>query len=163
MAMALRQDRRALEALPLRLLVIAVVAGLSVIPAAEALESLRDRTFLQRCELQLDTAIRTSQMIAMEGYGAVRTVQLDFRSDGKLRMASVTIGDGWGEPGMASIVLELSTGRRMIRTAMEPAVWITSETHQGLRVCSESFALRLTVAPHESVPIIVCEALPWTS
>ena len=71
MLVRLTGDTRALEALPLRLLVIAIAAGLSVVPAAEALESLRDRSFLQRCETQLDTIIGTCQMISMEGYGAV--------------------------------------------------------------------------------------------
>ena len=120
--MTLALDRFALEALPLRLLIIAVVAGLSIVPASDALESLRTRTFLQRCEVQLEMVIRTSQMISLEGYGAARTVQLDFRSDGGLRMRSLTIGGGWGEPSMSSAVLELSSGSRLVRTALEPVL-----------------------------------------
>jgi hypothetical protein len=156
-------DTRALEALPLRLLVIAIAAGLSVAPAAEALESLRDRTFLHRCEAQLDTIIGTCQMISMEGHGAVRTLLMDFRSEGRLRMASLAVGDGWGEPGMTSVVMELTSGAMMIRTASEPAVWITSEDHEGLRVNSQTFCLRIAVGGSSSLPMIVCEAEPWIS
>jgi hypothetical protein len=163
MRLGLVHDTRALEALPLRLLVIAIAAGLSVVPAAEALESLRDRSFLQRCEVQLDAVIGTCQIISMEGYGAVRTVSLDFRSEGRLRMASLTLGDGWAEPGMTSVVLELTSGSRMIRTASEPAVWITSADHEGLRVDSQSFSLRLTVGNSSSVPVVVCEVETWIS
>jgi len=163
MRLGLVHDTRALEALPLRLLVIAIAAGLSVVPAAEALESLRDRSFLQRCEVQLDAIIGTCQMISMEGYGAVRTVSLDFRSEGRLRMASLMIGDSWAEPGMTSVVLELTSGGKMIRTASEPAVWITSADHEGLRIDSESFSLRLSVGGSSSVPVIVCEVETWIS
>jgi hypothetical protein len=163
MRLGLVHDARALEALPLRLLVIAIAAGLSVVPAAEALESLRDRSFLQRCEIQLDAIIGTCQMISMEGYGAARTVSLDFRSEGRLRMASLMIGDSWGEPGMTSVVLELTSGGKMIRTISEPAVWLTSAGHEGLRIDSESFSLRLTVGFPGSVPVIVCEAETWIS
>ncbi|MDH3365384.1 MAG: hypothetical protein OEM29_05215 [Thermoplasmata archaeon] len=161
--MALRHDNRALEALPLRLLVIAVAAGLSVIPAAEALESLRDRSFLQRCEVQLDIIIGTCQMVAMEGCGAARTIPLDFRSEGRLRMASITIGDGWAEPRMTSAVLEFTSGWRMIRTATEPAVWITSADLEGLSVSSQAFSLRLTVGLQGLVTVVICEVGPWTS
>ncbi len=163
MLVRLIADTRALEALPLRLLVIAIAASLSVVPAAEALESLRDRSFLQRCETQLDTIIGTCQMISMEGPGAVRTLLMDFRSDGRVRMASLSVGDGWREPGMTSVVMEFTSGAMMIRTASEPAVWITSEDHKGLRVNSQSFCLRVAVGNYSSLPMIVCEAEPWIS
>ena len=161
--MPLVRDLYALEALPLRLLIIAIVAGLSIMPAADVLESLRDRSFIQRCELQLDTMMRTAQAISIEGLGAVRTVHLDFTSDGRLQMASLTVGDEWGKPCMTSIVLELSSGGRMVRTAMQPAIWLTSEGRDGLCIMAEAFDLRLEVASYDSVPTIVCEALPWTS
>lgn len=132
-------------------------------PAAEALDSLKNKTFLQRCELLLDTAIRTSQRMAMEGFGAVRTISMDFRSGGGLRITSLTVGDEWGEPGMASIILELSTGVRMVRSAKEPVIWMASETYEGLRVYSEFFDLRLTTGSHQSLHVVICEALPWTS
>jgi len=163
MRLRLFHDTRALEALPLRLLVIAIAAGLSIVPAAEALESLRDRSFLQRCEVQLDAIIGTCQIISMEGYGSVRTMSLNFGSEGRLRMASLMIGDSWAEPGMTSVVLELTSGGRMIRTASEPAVWITSTNHEGLRIDSESFSLRLAVGYSSSVPVVVCEAETWIS
>ena len=161
--MTLHPDCHALEALPLRLLIIAVVACLSVVPASDALESLKDKAFLQRCETQLEMAIRTSQMISMEGYGAARTLQLDFRSEGDLRMRSVTMGGGWGEPCMSSAILELSSGGKLIRTALEPAVWMATEDGTGLTMRAEMFVLRLTSASVEQGPMVLCEAMPWTS
>ena len=161
--MTLAFDRRALEALPLRLLVIAVVAGLSIIPASDALDSLKNRSFLQRCEMQLELTIRTSQMMSLEGYGAVRTVKLDFRSDGSLRMDSLTIGGAWGQPGMSSVIMELSSGNRLIRTSLEPVIWMASADGGELCVGSDMFALRLTVASSEAIPLILCEVLPWIS
>ena len=161
--MTLLSDCHALEALPLRLLIIAVVACLSIVPASDALESLRSKAFLQRCETQLEMAVRTSQLISMEGYGAARTVQLDFRSEGDLRMRSVTMGGGWGEPSMSSVILELSSGSRLIRTAVEPAIWMATENGTGLTLQAEMFDLRLTSASIEQGPLVVCEAMPWTS
>lgn len=147
----------------MRLLIVAVVAGLSIAPASEALESLRDKAFVQRCELQLDLAVRTAQIVAVEGEGSVRTIHMDFQSDGDLGLASLTIGDGWGKPYMASLVLELTSGGRMIRTASEPVVWLASEDSHGIRMCTEVFDLRLTASGYGSVAMVICEVQPWTS
>ena len=161
--MAMKTDRNALEALPLRLLIVAVVAGLSVVPAANALQTLQDRSFLDRCAVQLESIVNTAQVISLEGFGSMRTIDLDFRSDGSLRMNRLGIGGCWAEPTLSSVVLELSSGRKLIRSADEPFVWLATGSHECLETSSPLFTLTLTASRLDGGPLVVCEVIPWTS
>lgn len=161
--MTLKTDDDGLESLPLRLMIVAVVAGLSIAPAAGALQALEDRSFLHRCEIQLETLVSASQAVLMEGLGAKRTVDLDLISDGGLRVTLVEIGDEWGGPYMASVAFELSSGRRLIRTAVEPPVWLASDGLRQLATDSNVFSLALSWDIHDGRQMVRCEVLPWTS
>ena len=163
MTVAIKTDQSALEALPLRLLIVAVVAGLSVVPAASALQTLQDRSFLDRCAVQLESIVNTAQVISLEGFGSMRTIDLDFRSDGSLRMNRLGIGGGWMDPTLSSVVLELSSGRKLIRSADEPFVWLATESNECLETSSPLFTLTLTASRLDGGPLVVCEVIPWTS
>ena len=147
--MCLQEDEEGLVSLPLKLLVISVVATMSIIPAADALESMHYKEFVSRCSAQLQGIIRTCQLLSVEGPGAARGVTLDLRSQGTPGMACLSIGGGYGRPGMCSAVLELSNGNRIIATAEQPSVWICSEELEVLLVYSCLLELRFecTIVP----------------
>lgn len=108
--MSLRHDRSGLESLPLKLMIVAVVASLSIIPASEALDSLRVRDFARKAELQLDLVIGTAQVVGIEGPGSVRTLDLDLDGGTRMRFASLSIGDHRGGANMSSVVLRFVGG-----------------------------------------------------
>lgn len=152
-------DCSGLEGLPLKLMIVSVVAALSVIPAADALDTLRDRAFADRCVLQLDQVVSIAQIVSMEGTGASRVLRLDFRSEGALSMQSLSIGGGAADPYMASVVMELSSGMRLIRSAEEPFVWMASEGLEAVTVNSAVFDLRMAASCHEGIGFVECEVL----
>lgn len=137
MRMGLSADARAVEALPMRLLVVAVVAAMSVVPAAQALETLNDRDFLARAELAADKVVAAAQMLSMQGPGASKVLELDLSSDGGLRISVMTVGDALGGPRASAVVLELSSGARIVRSAEDPPVSMTTDQGSGLEVRSD--------------------------
>ena len=156
-------DTQAVESLPLRLLVVAIVAGLSIMPAAGALDALRDRSFLDRCSVQLQTMVSTAEVVAMEGIGARRSLHVDLTSDGALSASELGIGGGPDEPTRSSVILELSSGRRMICQADGPFTWLASPAHERLVTRSTAFTLVMTASESAGQRLVVCEVLPWTS
>ena len=153
----------ALESLPLRLMIVAIVAGMSIGPAASALQVLEDRSFVHRCEIELERLISASQAVAMEGTGSKRTVDVDLSSEGRLRVTRVMVGDAWGGPWMTSIVLEFSSGRRMIGSVDQPFVWLASLELDRLVVDSDRFDATLSHDFRSGRQVAICEVLPWTS
>lgn len=144
-------DDRAVEAIPLRLMVVAAVAAMSVLPAAQALETMNDRDFVSRAGLLLDRVVRTAQVVCLEGPGSARTVDIDLSSDGSVRAVMLSVGDEPGGPGACAVVLELSTGAKIVRLAQSPGVAMTSPLGGSLEVRSERFSLRMEAAPSYSV------------
>lgn len=161
--MAIGSDCRAVEAIPLRLLVVAVVASLSVIPASGALDALRDRSFLDRCVVQIETIVATAEVVALEGEGSRRSVDVDLTTDGSLRMSRLAIGGGPDDPARSSVILELSSGRRLIGQVDEPFAWLASPYHEGLVTRSTEFTLLLTASESGNGMLVICEVVPWTS
>ena len=161
--MTLACDGDALESLPLRLMIVAVVAGMSIAPAAEALKTLANQGFIQRCEAELDGLIRSSQSVLMEGSGSSRVLGLDFASEGSMYVEMVAIGGERGGPYMACVMLLLSNGNSIIRSATAPPVWLASSDLGRLEVRSERFDLSLTWELQDSGPVIICEVVGWTS
>lgn len=131
--MTLRTDRGGLESLPLKLMIVALVASLSIIPAAEALNNLRNRDFANRVELQLDLIVSTAQILAIGGPGGARTMNLDFTSDGTIGFDRMVIGGDRGA-NMSSVVLRFTNGAVMVRTCTDPAVWMRTCEGQGLLI-----------------------------
>jgi hypothetical protein len=141
--MRLRGDCGALESLPLRLLIVAVVAAMSVAPAASALEALQDRDFVSRARLAMDRVVNVAQMLSMQGPGAARTVDVDLSSEGSLRALRLSVGDAPGGAYASAVVLELSSGGKLMSLADDPPVRMCSASMQGLTVTAERFSLRM--------------------
>jgi hypothetical protein len=142
--MNLRHDRSGLESLPLKLMIVAVVASLSIIPASEALDSLRVRDFARKTELQLDLIIGTAQVVGIEGPGSVRTLDLDLDGGTRRRFASLSIGDHRGGANMSSVVLRFVGGGSTVRSAFDPPVWMTGPDGESLVIDTPIFKLKLS-------------------
>jgi hypothetical protein len=142
--MPLRDDRDALESLPLKLIIVALVATMSVVPAGQALESFRNRDFAARAQIELETIISAAQTLMVEGPGSVRTIHLDFRGDGSMAFGRLSIGDARGGPNMSSAILHMSGGAFLARTATEPTVWMMSISGGSLTVDVQTCDLRLS-------------------
>lgn len=154
--MAIRDDCRAVESLPLRLMIVAVVVGLSVLPAADALDTFRNRDLVRRAASELEELVAVAQVMAIQGPGNVRTLTVDLRGDGSLRFDQLVIGDSSGGPNMSSAVLRFANGAVMSRSALEPAVWLRSGSGEGLTVDSPIIQLRLeSVLENRELSIIV--------
>ncbi len=142
--MSLRDDNSGLESLPLKLMIVAVVASLSIIPASEALDNLRARDYARRAELQLDMVIGMAQVVGIEGPGSARTLDVDLDGGTRVRFASITIGDHRGGANMSSVVLRFFGGGSTVRSASDPPVWMTGLDGQGLVVYTPRFKLTLS-------------------
>ncbi len=138
-----RGDCSAIEAIPLRLMIVAIVASLSIVPAADMLQSLKNREFVGRALIQLEDLVTAAEILAIEGPGGARTLALDFRGDGPMRFRGLHIGDGNGGPNMSAAVLELSNGAAIVRMADSPPVWLRSGVGESLEIMSPIFELRM--------------------
>jgi hypothetical protein len=156
--MSLRHDCSGLESLPLKLMIVAVVASLSIIPASEALEGLRVRDYARKAELQLDMIIGTAQVVGIEGPGSVRTLELDLDGGTRLRFASLSIGDHRGGANMSSVVLRFVGGGSTIRSASNPPVWMTGLDGEGLVIDTPRFKLTLSCTLDNRTCSILLEA-----
>jgi len=161
--MKLIRNRDALESLPLKLIIIAVVASLSVVPAAEALENMKTREFLRRAELQLEKIRTTAHIVSVEGPGSARLVDLDFSSKSRLSFGSLTIGDAESGANMSAIVLELNNGVRLVRFLDDPPIWLKGPRDSALVVDAPIFRLRISLVIVNSTSCVVAEAQPWIS
>lgn len=141
--MRLHGDCSGIEAIPLRLMIIAIVASLSIVPAADMLQSLKNREFVRRTVVQLEDVVTTAEILAIEGPGSARTLALDFRGDGSLRFRGLHIGDADGGPNMSAAVLDLSNGAAIVRMTDTPPVWLRSADGESLEIVSPIFELRM--------------------
>jgi hypothetical protein len=157
--MRLGEDESALESIPLRLMIVAVVVSMSVIPASQALENLRDGDFVRRAEAQLDLIVSTAEVLAIEGPGGVRTIELDFRSEGSLRFRCMFVGDSEDGANVSAVVLRLSNGGTIVRTADNPTIIMISGSGGGLTIVSSYSCLRLSCEVSGSCPRILAESV----
>jgi len=146
------------ESIPLRLMIVAVVVALSVLPASEALDTFRNRDLIRRAALELDSMIAVAQSMAIEGPGNVRTLTFDLRGDGSLRFDRVVIGDSDDGPNMSSAVLRFTNGAVLSRSANEPSVWLRSASGCALTIDSPVFELRLESVLEDRMLSIVAGA-----
>lgn len=159
----LKRDFNALESIPLKLLVVAAVAGLSVIPAADALESMRNKDFAASAQLQMERIAHAAGLVAMEGPGSVRTISLDFSSEGSLGFFRLTLGDSEGGPAMNCVALKLNTGAYLTCMVDDPPAWIRSISGEGLSIFDPVFDLRMENVPDDGSGYILAEAGQWIS
>ncbi len=157
--MPMRGDRDAVETIPLRLMIVAVVASLSILPAAEALDTLRNRDFVKRASLELDEIMSAAQIMSIQGPGSARTITVDLRGDGTLRFDHLHIGDSLGGPNMSSAVLRFENGASLVRSAEEPPVWIRSASGEALTVENPLFTLKLRSVFENHTLSVVAEAM----
>ena len=154
-----RRDCNAVETIPLRLMIVAVVASLSILPAAEALDTLRNKDFVRRASLELDEIVSAAQIISIQGPGSARTITVDLRGDGTLRFDHLCIGDAQGGPNMSNAVLRFENGASLVRAADEPPVWIRSASGDALLVDCPFFTLRLRSVFENHTLSVVAEAM----
>lgn len=151
----LRKDCRGLESLPLKLIIVATVAALSILPAADALGTLRNRDFLQRADSQLDRIASAAETLAITGPGNVRTLSVDLTSEGSVRFSRLIIGGNASGPNASVLILELSTGARMVRALEDPPVCMTSPSGAAVEISNPVFEMRMTAAMDDFGTIIV--------
>lgn len=156
--MAITDDFQAVESIPLRLMIVAVVVCLSVLPAAEALDTFRNRDLVRRSALELDELIAVAQVMAIQGPGNVRTMSVDLRGDGSMRFDRLAIGDSEGGPNMSSATVRFTNGAQISRFAQEPAVWLRSGSGECLIVDSPIAELRLESIYENRMLSIIVEA-----
>lgn len=156
--MSLRHDCSGLESLPLKLMIVAVIASLSIIPASEALDSFRVRDYARKAELQLEMIIGAAQAVGIEGPGSVRTLELDLDGGTRLRFASLSIGDCRGGANMSSVVLRFVGGGLTVRSASNPPVWMTGNDGMGLVIDTPRFELTLSCKLENRTCRILLEA-----
>src|SRR4030042_740406 len=141
--MRLRNDASALESLPLKLVIVAAGAGLSIIPAADALESMRKKDLVGGAQLQIEQIAHAVQVVAMEGPGSVRTLSLDFSSEGSVGFFRLTLGDSEGGAAMNCVALQLNTGAYLTSMVDDPPAWLGGYAGAGLDGFNPGFELRI--------------------
>lgn len=154
----MRCDNAGLESLPLKLMVVAVVASLSIIPAAEALDGLRTREFFRKAELQLSRIVACAETLAVEGPGNIRTISLDFSGEGTVGFSRLTIGDAIDGANVSSIILELRNGAYLIKMADQPPAWMRSSSGGSLRISSPVLELRMSSLLSDQTVYVLVEA-----
>lgn len=142
--MSIKRNHDALESLPLKMMIVAIVASMSVIPAGQALDGFRNRDYMTRIQLQLDGVISAAQTLMIEGPGGVRTLHFDFKKDGQMGFEGLSIGDERGGPNMSSVILRLAGGGMVVKTATEPQVWMMGNSGSALTIFNPAFDLRLS-------------------
>ena len=157
--MRLKNDRDALESLPLKLVIVAVVASLSVIPAGQALDGFRNREFANRAQLEVEKIVSAAQVLMLEGPGGVRTVHLNLENAGRLAIDRIMIGDEKGGPNMTAVVLRFATGASIVRTATSPEVWLMGPSGRTLVVSDPSFDLRLSTKLLNRTAFVLAERI----
>jgi hypothetical protein len=139
-------------------MVVAVVASLSIIPAAEALDGMRTREFIRKAELQLATIVACVETLTVEGPGNVRTISLDFSGDGRVGFSHLTIGDAKDGANVSSIILELRSGALIIKMADQPPVWMCSSAGISLQTSSPVLDLRMSSLLSDQTDYVLVEA-----
>jgi len=152
-----RMSTDALESIPLRLIIIAIVASMSILPAAEALDGLETREFLRRAEIQLDRIVTTAQILSVQGFGNVRTIRLDFSSGSDLGLDELRVGDKPGGSNVSSAVLVLNNGGLLAKTATNPPCQISSRGMTALVCRMTTLDLRMTATMENGTSVIVVE------
>ncbi len=155
--MHLARDVQGLESLPLKLMVVAIVASLSIIPAAEALDSLRVRDFMRRADMQIAQLVSCAEMLTIDGPGNVRAFSLDFSGHGKERFSRLMIGDSLDGPNRSSVVLELRGGGFIVKSALNPPAWMCSADLGCLELDSPVSKIRMTNVRSDNGTYIVVE------
>ena len=151
------RDCAGLESLPLKLMIVAIVASLSIIPAAQALESMKNRDLFRKAEIQLGMIISSAEILAINGPGNIKTIALDFSGGGSLKFERLFIGDARDGANMTCVILRTTSGGAMIKSANEPAVWMTSPNQQRLEISVPTFNLRLTSMIMDSTTFVQAE------
>jgi len=157
--MKLSKDPGAVETIPLRLMIVAVVAALSVLPAAQALETLKTKEFLARAAQQLDSIIEVAEVLSIEGPGSVRTLSLDFSSSGHLGLERLSIGGEAEDANSSSVVLELTNGGKLVRTLSHEEIPISASEGGPVVVWGARFDLRMSAEFEDGTIWILAEVL----
>jgi hypothetical protein len=155
--MPIRWDDQALVSIPLKLIIVAVVATTAVLPAAQALAGLESREFVRRAEMQLDRVVTAAQVLTVQGPGNVRTLSLDFTSAANLEFEELRVGDRRGGSNSSCAILILSNGALMTRVATDPTCDICSRDMTAFVASQLVFDLRMVAVLHNGTTVIQLE------
>src|SRR3990172_977257 len=111
--------------LPLRLLVAAVVAGLTVPTILGGLSAYETAHASRTAEVAIDAVVRVAQRLYLAGGGAQEVV-VDLRGGVTAKVEYVRIGDSPGGPRAPSAVYKL-TGQSEVFLLAEPPVPMAGE------------------------------------
>ena len=150
-------DTAGLESIPLKLIIVAVVATMSVVPAAQALTGLENREFARRAEVQLDLIVTTAQVLTVQGPGNVRTISLDFRGEGSLQFDRLCIGDPMGGTNSSSVKLILNNGAVLTRIAQDPPCTICSSSLACFVSSQDCIELRMAALLDNRTTLVIVE------
>ena len=152
-------DTAGLESIPLKLIIVAVVATMSVVPAAQALTGLENRDFGRRAEVQLDLIVTTAQVLTVQGPGNVRTISLDFSGEGSLQFERLCIGDPLGGPNSSSAKLVLNNGAVLTRVAQDPPCTFCSSSMACFVSSLDRIELRMAAVLDNRTTLVIVEAV----
>jgi hypothetical protein len=140
-------------------MVVGVVAALSILPAARALEAFENREFALRAGSQISDIIGEAQRLSINGPGNVRTLSIDLYSKSEVRFSQLTLGDRQGGPNMSSAIMELSNGAMLVCSAEHSSLWIRSSSGDSLVLTTPRFDLRLSCVMDGRSPCVVAEVV----
>jgi len=153
--MTVRWDSEGLESIPLKLIIVAVVATMSVLPAAQALSGLESRDFVRRAGVQMDRLATLSQVLTVQGPGNVRTVDLDFSSESRLAFEQFMFGDEPRGANESRVMLVLNNGGIIVRLASEPPCTICAEDRGPFVSNQATFSIRMTSVFEDNRTIVL--------
>lgn len=152
-------DTAGLESIPLKLIVVAIVATMSVVPTAQALTGLENRDFTRRAQVQLDLIVTTAQVLTVQGPGNVRTISLDFSGEGSLRFERLCIGDPMGGANSSSVKLVLNNGAVLTRIAQDPPCTICSSSMASFVSTQDCIELRMAALLDNRTTLVIVGAV----
>lgn len=118
-------DAEGVEGLPLRLLVAAIVAGLTIPTVVAGLTAYEAQQVELRTVQELDAVVRVAQQLYMSGDGA-QDVRVDLAGGVTVRVEYAAIGDAPGGPLAPSVRFKLS-GQPEVFLLADPPVPMAGE------------------------------------
>ncbi len=142
--MSLRGDRRGIEGLPLQLLIVAVVAGITA-PVVYAGLATYDRGQVEsRVRGEVLRLTRAAQQYLIAGGGA-ETLSLDLRGGTFTSVLYVTIGDAVGGPLASTVRYRLSGDTEETILVEKPTVPMAGPDDKPLSLLAGVYDLHLEV------------------
>jgi len=141
--MGLLRDRRGIEGLPLQLLIVAIVAGITAPMVYAGLDAYDRGQVESRVRGELMRLVRAAQQYRIAGGGS-ETLELDLRGGYFVPVERVLIGDEAGGPFQSAIRYRVGGDERAI-LAERPSVSMAGPDGKALSLVAGAYAIRLEV------------------